>query len=325
VKVIIFVKTFLGMVNRKKNKSVKVVKKKVVKEKKDQVKKVRSAPSIGFKYYNLVRSAVSVELKRKGIKYNRKDLGLYTSDIYRGIKDKYPLGTPLFFKALDNIDILVSQKFETQRVGEPVDKFVWFSLPEKLSYLPANTLIYIDTDELMGEFSGGNNEYIGSSFNSSRFISSLTREINNKLKRKGYFYFVEVFFRDEESKKEFFYFFMLDENDPRMSYTLEEMREYLINNVIPNIDDVFRQSGVIDKENSGLGFIQADTGYENEEVDKKVREQEVPEIKPVVSDIDKEIELEKEKQKTIEEKMKAFRELKESGMTIEQINKFLGL
>lgn len=43
------------------------------------------------------------------------------------------------------------------------------------------------------------------------------------------------------------------------------------------------------------------------------------------SDIEKEIELEKEKQKTIEEKMKAFRELKESGMTIEQINKFLGL
>jgi len=43
------------------------------------------------------------------------------------------------------------------------------------------------------------------------------------------------------------------------------------------------------------------------------------------NDIEKEIELEREKQKTIEEKMKAFRELKESGMTIEQINKFLGL
>lgn len=43
------------------------------------------------------------------------------------------------------------------------------------------------------------------------------------------------------------------------------------------------------------------------------------------SEIDKMIELEKLQQKTIEEKMKAFRELKESGMTIEQINKFLGL
>jgi hypothetical protein len=117
---------------------------------------------------------------------------------------------------------------------------------------------------------------------------------------------------------------MLDENDPRLSYNVDEMREYLINNVIPNIEDVLRQSGVVEKENSGLGYIQADTSYENEEVDKKVREQEVPAVSPV-SDITKQIELEKEKQKTIEEKMKAFRELKEAGLSIEDIKKFLGI
>lgn len=43
------------------------------------------------------------------------------------------------------------------------------------------------------------------------------------------------------------------------------------------------------------------------------------------SDIDKQIELEKLQQKTIQDKMNAFRELKDAGMTIEQINKFLGI
>ena len=46
---------------------------------------------------------------------------------------------------------------------------------------------------------------------------------------------------------------------------------------------------------------------------------------PKLSEVDKMIELEKLQQKTIQDKMNAFRELKNAGLSIDQINKFLNI
>ena len=120
---------------------------------------------------------------------------------------------------------------------------------------------------------------------------------------------------------------LTDKNDNRYE------TDWLITCTAPALDSKGRLvSEIISLDNVGdevdYGF---NPGVPSVSPDKAIVKGDLPsKVVPIgepskVSDLDKELELEKAKQKTIEDKMKAFRELKDAGMSIEQINNFLGL
>ena len=294
---------------KKKTKVVKVPK---------QKSKLRKGE--GISNWNTTRSAIASYLRHKGLPFTLKELNAFTTGIYDVIKTQENIGM-----ALENVDVFIENYFYKGEDKQILNSFEWWELANQLGVISPFDVINIDAEDVV-EFS-----YSGSkSVFMERHWSALVKQINFKVPRNSENLAKFIHYQKDVKGVMFHYFLLAMDADGVLEMSTQDFEEWLKKNKI-NIDDIIKRT-------------EHEFGEERPLPPSPTPPTPPETPKPIVSEFDKQIALEQERQKTKaieksleQEKQKTLaleqegqktllnliKELKELGFTKEEIQQII--
>lgn len=277
--------------SRKKVKSRKGKKKrsKVVKV---PIQKSKLRKGEGIANWNTTRSAIASYLKNKGLPFTLKELNAFTTGIYDVIKTQENIGM-----ALENVDVFIENYFYKGEDKKILKSFEWWELANQLGVISPFDVINIDAEEKVHfSYEGSKSVFL------ERHWSAVVKQINFVVPRNSDNLAKFLHYEKDVQGVMFHYFLLVMDADEMLEMSEQDFEVWLKNNKV-NIGDIIKRT-------------EHEFGEERPLPPSPTPPPPSETPKPIVSELDKQIALEQERQKTMAIE-KSLEQEKQKTLTLE--------